>query len=109
MTTPNDDFIGRFKERQPISSRLQVEQGKKVSPFGKQRDNLVFGAKPLPDHAIPCARPQRIGKNSHRVIDGVSEEDPSAYTEELGEATDGMTKHLAQLYIDGDVEAIDLL
>ncbi len=59
MTTPNDDFIGRYKERQPISSRLKVDAGDYVSPFGRQRKNLVGEAKPFPD-AIPACRPQKI-------------------------------------------------
>lgn len=55
----SDDFIGRFQEREPISSRLKVEKGKTISPFGRQRKNLVGEAKPLPD-AIPACRPQKI-------------------------------------------------
>jgi hypothetical protein len=59
MTTPNDDFIGRFKEQPPISSRISVEKGEVLSPMGRQRDNLVGEAKPLPS-TIPACRPQRI-------------------------------------------------
>ena len=109
MTTPNDDFIGRFQERQPISARLKVEQGKKVSPFGRQRDNLVFGAQPLPSEAIPACRPQKLGLNKDKHVDGVSDEDCTEYVDEVGEAVGGFEKHLAQLYLDGEVEAIDLL
>ena len=72
MTTPNDDFIGRFKQRQPISSRITVEKGEVLSPMGRQRDNLVGEAKPIPDF-VPACRPQRI-KNRKDISDITSDE-----------------------------------
>ena len=66
----SDDFIGRFQERTPISSRLSVEKGKTISPFGRQRKNLVGEAKPLPDF-VPAVRPQKIRdrKNLENLTD----------------------------------------
>ena len=108
MTTPNDDHIGRFIQRQPISSSIKVEAGDYVSPMGRQNHSIVKQVQPLPSEAIPACRPQKIGKNN-QIIDGVSDEDCSEYVDEFGSAIGGYEKHLAELYLDGNDEAINLL
>ena len=72
MTTPNDDFIGRYRQRKPISSRISVEKGEELCPMGRQRDNLVGEAKPIPDF-VPACRPQRI-KNRKDISNITSDE-----------------------------------
>ena len=72
MTTPNDDFIGRYRQRKPISSRISVEKGEFLSSMGRQRDNLVGEAKPIPDF-VPACRPQRI-KNRKDISNITSDE-----------------------------------
>ena len=106
MTTPNDDHIGRFVQRQPISSSITVEAGQVVSPMGKQNFSIVKQVTPLPEDAKP-SRPNQVGKKK-RVVDGVSEDDSTAFVEEYGEVIGGYEKHLAELYLNGEDEAIDL-
>ena len=76
MTTPNDDFIGRYRQRKPISSRISVEKGEELSPMGRQRDNLVGEAKPLPEF-VPAVRPQRI--KNRKDISILTDDEVSEY------------------------------
>ena len=76
MTTPNDDFIGRYRQRKPISSRISVEKGEVLSPMGRQRDNLVGEAKPLPEF-VPAVRPQRI--KNRKDISILTDDEVSEY------------------------------
>ncbi len=76
MTTPNDDFIGRYRQRKPISSRISVEKGEELSPMGRQRENLVGEAKPIPNF-VPAVRPQRI--KNRKDISILTDDEVSEY------------------------------